>query len=53
MENIKNYLPGCYEYANYLKIVCNKFNISIDEARKKCGLLTIKQLDELIATKRK
>lgn len=51
MEKIKtqsDLLPTCQDYANFLQLAVFKFNISIVEARKRYGLFTYKQWNEII-----
>lgn len=50
MQNLDDFLkakidkyPLCSHYAELLRIAMQKFSISIDEARKRYGLLTYKE----------
>lgn len=45
---MKNILPTCYDYKKFLNEVVLKFKISIEEARKKYGLYTYGQWQELL-----
>lgn len=41
-------LPSCLQYSKYLNIAVYRFKITINEARKKYGLYTVKQWEELL-----
>ena len=45
---MKNILPTCYDYKKFLNEAVLKFDISINEARKKYGLYTYGQWQELL-----
>ena len=45
---MKDILPTCYDYKKFLEEAVLKFDISINEARKKYGLYTYGQWQELL-----
>ena len=47
-RNHQNNLPSCHLYGRYLEIAKEKLNISIEEARGKYGLYSVKQWEELL-----
>ena len=47
-KNHQNSLPSCHLYGRYLEIAKEKLNISIEDARAKYGLYTVKQWEELL-----
>ena len=48
---MKDILPTCYDYKKFLNEAVLKFDISINEARKKYGLYTYGQWQKLLKNK--
>ena len=47
MNDIKNKLPGTALYTNYLYIASTRFNLSLDQCRRRFGLFTIVEWETL------
>jgi len=48
-EKHQNSLPPCELYGRFLEIAVSKLNITIDEARSKYGLYTVKQWEQVLS----
>lgn len=45
---MKTTIPTVFDYANFLSIVCERFNITLNEARRRYGLYTYEQWNKLL-----
>ena len=47
-HNHQNNLPSCHLYSRYLEIAREKLSVSIEDARIKYGLYTVKEWETLL-----